>query len=553
MPRNLPITIVHSPTEPDTPVAPPGHADAASPPRRRPKVILAPESGNGDDSELRALLRQRLRAIALVVAAANVINVVQYVLAFAGNAEPNYLTYILQSYLRTLNHLHVVVYVVIAVFVSRWPPRSLLTLRICEAVIFFGGINYTATYHCRVLNVSGWLPEVFRFGSLLPTSLSLNWFFIIVGYGTLIPNTGRRCATVVSLTALFAVALSFGSLLANETPVGEAMQFLLTFVLWMMYAVVIAIVGSHRLEKLRREASVARQLGQYRLTERLGAGGMGEVYLAEHLLLRRPCAVKLILPEWAGDPRHLQRFEREVQTTATLSHPNTVQIYDYGHAEDGTFYYAMEYLPGLTLEELVEQHGPLPPGRVIHFVHQLCGSLTEAHGIGLIHRDLKPGNVMVCERGGVYDVAKLLDFGLVLPQRELQDGKLTQEGALAGTPTYMSPEQGSGQTHLDGRSDIYSLGCLMYFLLTGQPPFVDPSVVKVLAAHLYETPEPLSRRVDVPADLEAIVQRCLAKNPVDRFPSVEALGVALLQCASHEQWSSSEAATWWRSVATDRS
>ena len=203
----------------------------------------------------------------------------------------------------------------------------------------------------------------------------------------------------------------------------------------------------------------ARQLGQYRLGRCLGAGGMGEVYLGEHLLLRRPCAIKLIRPERVGDPKNLQRFEREVRATATLTHPNTIQIFDYGHADDGTFYYVMEYLEGMTLEQLVTAHGPLPPARAIHCLRQLCGALREAHAIGLIHRDIKPGNVMVCERGGVPDVVKLLDFGLVLSLGGAQDGeRLTQQGAISGTPAYMSPEQAEGREDLDLRSDIYSLG-----------------------------------------------------------------------------------------------
>jgi serine/threonine-protein kinase len=220
-----------------------------------------------------------------------------------------------------------------------------------------------------------------------------------------------------------------------------------------------------------------------------------------------------------------------VQATATLTHPNTVQVYDYGRAEDGTFYYVMEYLPGLTLDDLVKRDGPLSPPRAVHLLRQLCGALREAHAIGLVHRDLKPGNVMVCDRGGVPDTVKLLDFGLVRPAGASGDEKLTQEGTVFGTPAYLSPEQAGGQGEPDARSDVYSLGALAYFLLIGRPPFAGRSGVTLLAAHLYETPAPPSaHRPDVPAGLEAVVLRCLAKSPGERFQSVDELDTALASC-----------------------
>jgi serine/threonine-protein kinase len=271
---------------------------------------------------------------------------------------------------------------------------------------------------------------------------------------------------------------------------------------------------------------------------------MGEVYLAEHALLRRPCAVKLIRPERAGDPSTLRRFEREVQAMATLTHPNTVEVFDYGHADDGTFYYVMEYLPGLNLEELAGRHGPLPPGRVVHLLRQACGALREAHAVGLIHRDIKPGNLLVCKRGGRHDVIKLLDFGLVrAPGLERGGPPLTQEGVIAGTPAYMSPEQAAGQAHLDGRSDIYSLGAVAYFLLTGRPPFVRPTAAQTLAAHLGEPVESPSRcRPEAPEDLSAVVLRCLEKDPARRFPDAESLERGLASCACAGQWSWEHAA-----------
>jgi serine/threonine-protein kinase len=319
--------------------------------------------------------------------------------------------------------------------------------------------------------------------------------------------------------------------------------------LWMGVAAAMVVFTAYRIEMLREEATAARRLGQYVLKQRLGAGGMGEVYLAEHVLLRRPCAVKLIRSERAGDPIQLLRFEREVRLTSNLTHPNTIQVFDYGHTDDDVFYYVMEYLEGLTLEELVRSHGPVPPPRAVYFLRQVCAALREAHEIGLIHRDVKPGNVKVCERGGEHDVIKLLDFGLALPLVGFVagQGKLTQEGIIAGTPDYMSPEQASGQPVVDGRSDIYGVGALAYYLLTGTPPFVYPSPVRTLAAHLYETATPPGEKCPgVPAELEAVVLRCLAKDPADRFQDARALAEALTACPTSGQWSAADAATWWR-------
>jgi serine/threonine-protein kinase len=368
-------------------------------------------------------------------------------------------------------------------------------------------------------------------------------------YGILIPNRWQRCALVVGLMVLAPIVQRTAAYVMSGLPLDDWPTVVGTYGGFLLLATVaIAIYGAHRIEVLRQEAMHARKLGQYQLKERLGAGGMGEVYLAEHVLLRRPCAVKLIRTDRVGDATNLRRFEREVQITATLTHPNTIQVFDYGHAEDGTFYYVMEYLPGLTLEQLVKDHGPLPPARAIHLLRQVCGALREAHAIGLIHRDIKPGNVMVCERGGLHDTAKLLDFGLVIPlfASSSESDKLTQAGTITGTPAYMSPEQASGQDAIDPRSDIYSVGAVAYFLLTGQSPFAGRTGVKMLAAHLYEPPAPLeTHRADVPRVLEAIILRCLAKNPADRFANVQSLIAALVECDGVSEWTEDDAAKWW--------
>jgi serine/threonine-protein kinase len=232
---------------------------------------------------------------------------------------------------------------------------------------------------------------------------------------------------------------------------------------------------------------------------------------------------------------------------ARLTHWNTVEIYDYGHGDDGTFYYVMEYLPGLDLDELVRQYGPLQPGRVVYLLRQLCAALNEAHTAGLIHRDVKPSNVMVCRRGGVRDVAKLLDFGLVQgDESETTAGKkLTVEGTVLGTPHFMSPEQAAGKP-TDCRSDIYSLGATAYFLLCGKPPFHTGRIMEIIAAHLMTPPPPLATvNPTVPADLEAIIMRCLLKKPEERFRTVAELDAALAGCCSATAWGNEQATEWW--------
>jgi serine/threonine-protein kinase len=371
----------------------------------------------------------------------------------------------------------------------------------------------------------------------------------IVAYGVCIPNTWRRCVLVVGLLWGIVPVMWTVGCTTTDVPWSAAMNVQTLFVfLDLTFGAALAVYGCHRVETLRQEAVQARRLGQYVLRDRLGAGGMGEVYLADHSLLRRPCAIKLIRPDRAGDLQNLQRFEREVQATATLTHPNAVQIFDYGRAQDGTFYYVMEYLPGLTLEEIVKRHGPLPPARAIHFLGQLCGTLDEAHAIGLIHRDIKPGNVLVCERGGRHDVVKLLDFGLVRSMKLTNSAEqLTQEGTIAGTPEYMSPEHAASEQEIDGRSDLYSLGALAYYLLTGRPPFVRDSAMRTLAAHIHEFADPPSRwRPDIPKDLEDVVIRCLKKDPKLRFRDARTLEQALARCKDAEPWTEEHAAEWWR-------
>jgi serine/threonine-protein kinase len=278
---------------------------------------------------------------------------------------------------------------------------------------------------------------------------------------------------------------------------------------------------------------------------------MGEVYLAEQPMLRRPCALKIVRPEKAGDPCNLARFVREVQAMASLNGPNAVDIFDYGQAEDGTFYYVMEYLSGMNLQEIIERFGPFSPERAVHVLLQVCKALQEAHQIGLIHRDVKPSNIFLCRRGVQCDLAKLVDFGLVYEARcNDPDHGLTHSGVVLGSPLYMSPEQLSGSEGLDARSDLYSLGLVAYVLLTGKHPFKRANVQAVFAAHLNEVPTPPSEHnPNVPPDLEVIVMRCLEKDPQMRYERATALAAALSHTRSANRWTTEQAENWWRAHA----
>jgi serine/threonine-protein kinase len=360
-----------------------------------------------------------------------------------------------------------------------------------------------------------------------------------------------RVLTVGSL--LGAAAVVVGSMLAELAPattsVHAAFDVFARFgtTAWLAVATAIAIYGRRCVPASRRETAQARSLGPYTLGEKLGQGGMGEVYLAEHRLLKRTCAVKLIRPENSGDAKAITRFQAEVQATARLNHPNTIGIFDYGISEDGTYFYAMEYLSGMNLEEIVSRFGPLPPTRAVHLLRQVCGALAEAHAAGLVHRDIKPGNIFAVEREGHFDLAKLLDFGLVRTVADdVPSPSVTADGLFVGSPLYAPPECTLGSGELDGRSDIYSLGATAYHLLTGRPVFKDDNPLRLVLKHAHEEPvAPRAIRADIPAELERIVMKCLAKQPEERFQDVAALGDALSRIELDGRWTQKDAAAWW--------
>ncbi len=365
-----------------------------------------------------------------------------------------------------------------------------------------------------------------------------------------VPSSPRRTAVISALSALPIPATAYVMYGAAATPPisqGGAVSWSL---MWALLGIILSTLVSAVTFRLRSSVARNRRLGQYTLTEKLGEGGMGVVYRAEHEMLRRPTAIKLLPPGRAGE-EGLKRFEREVQLTARLTNPHTVSVYDFGRTPDGLFYYVMEYLDGVDLETLVQESGPLPPARAVRILGQVCEALSEAHGIGLIHRDIKPANVLLCERGGAPDVAKVVDFGLVKDLTDADDSQVTSEDVLRGTPQYMAPEAIRNPRSADPRSDLYAVGAVAYYLLTGTPVFSGRGALETIHHHLQTPPDPLSKRLGraVPAELEALVLSCLAKDPAERPESARALARAFAGCSDVPAWDEVEAEAWWRERA----
>ncbi len=320
--------------------------------------------------------------------------------------------------------------------------------------------------------------------------------------------------------------------------------------------VVTAYIGARVVYKLGTAVRQAREMGSYRLVERLGQGGMGEVWRAQHRMLARPAAIKLVRPDVLGaigDEQRQQtlgRFEREAQTTALMRSPHTIELYDFGVTADGTFYYVMELLDGFDLETLVQRFGPLPAERAIYLLCQVCDSLAEAHGSSLIHRDIKPANIYVCRYGRSVDFVKVLDFGLVKLRQESLSEEVkvtTEQRAAGGTPAYMAPEQAAGDREIDGRADIYAVGCVAYWLVTGQLVFPGRTVIEMMAHHLHTTPTPPSERseLQIPKALDQAILACLEKEPERRPQNAEQLSQLLAACEAASPWTSERARDWW--------
>jgi len=511
----------------------PGSGGARDASRRR---TTRRRSGFGLPPELLEQARGRLRYLALLLSIV-LAAVVLYVL-FQGDRP---------EYSAASQNVILALYVVcllmsLALYgLARWAPWSHgtvlgigLVYEVLQCLLISLGVQW------RIWVETGTLPHV-------------TWSScIIILYPLVVPSPPRTTAGT-AVTAAATAPLSIAILQGVGYLPFEPVMYLDSSIS-PVASVVLAVFGSQVVYGLSRDVARARELGSYRLETPLGEGGMGTVWRASHRMLARPAAVKMISPQALGtqeDPEVLaRRFRREAEATAVLCSAHTINLFDFGVAEDGMLYYVMEYLEGFDMEHLVETYGPLPAGRAVHLLGQTCHSLAEAHDNGLIHRDVKPANLYVCHYGREFDHVKVLDFGLVKAQDDglLSDVDITIHDLAGGTPAYMAPEQILGNRELDGRTDIYSLGCVAYWLLTGQLLFDASTPMEMMVEHTRSEPLPPSRRTElaVPEDLESLVMLCLAKEPEDRPAGVEVLVEELRSLAERHPWERSEAVAWWR-------
>jgi hypothetical protein len=434
----------------------------------------------------------------------------------------------------------------LALFVASWSGKLQSSLVVDLGLIFevLVGLAISLSEYA-----DGWPEDPVR-------SVSWNCLWITV-FVMAVPATFGKMALAAIATALMAPLGLLVAAQINKNALPSQNQLIL--ILGPIFAAPAwAIPVARYVHGLERQVDRARELGSYRLLELLGRGGMGEVWRAEHRLLARPSALKLIRPEVLGDADErraallVQRFEREARATAGLHSPHTVQLYDFGTTEDGKFFYAMELLEGIDFEKLVERFGPQPPGRVVSLLIQMCDSLAEAHHGGLIHRDIKPRNVFLCRLGLTYDFVKVLDFGLVKSFARTGDTGLTADAAIVGTPAFMAPEMATGRAPVDGRADIYSLGCVAYWLITGKELFQADSMMALMLAHAERAPVPPSAvpGVRIPASLESIVLSCLEKDPARRPQSAPELAERLAAGDCGQTWTPGDAERWWAANIT---
>lgn len=551
-----------TPSESDAVAEPAGgevaHADVLTLPvgrrwRRRGKEGLAADAAPQIASETESLLRGRMQVGALII----FLGLVGWVIRDLSLAPPG---------AGSVTRLALIAFygASIALLRSR-RSLSLAQLRALElaivgaVVLWFAFDRYTHTLVAIRNRDAGMTLWTLAFSVMV-------YFAILTAYAFLVPNSWRRALRVTGCIALVPIIVIFAIAMRDEESarfISEALPAwqLSSLAMVLGLGVTIATWGAHAIHTLRVEAFEARRLGQYQLTERIGAGGMGEVWKAEHQLLARPAAIKVIRPEVIDEKNpamaheFLRSFEREAQTTASLRSTHTVELYDFGMTADSAFYYVMELLDGLDLEGLVKQFGPLEPARVAYLLEQVCDSLADAHEHRLVHRDIKPANIQVCRMGRRYDFVKVLDFGLVKSRRAGWRGRAVGEGkgVVVGTPSYMAPEMVSGGS-VDARADIYALGCVGYWLLTGRHVFEGSTTAEIVAQHVEAEVVAPARRVDreVPAELERIILACLEKDPSARPQSAEDLARRLTGTGLVDRWTQADAQAWWEENLPER-
>jgi serine/threonine-protein kinase len=498
---------------------------------RKAIAIRAGWHAFGDDEDSRALLQERLGVLSRVMFFSFIVLIVGMVALYAPNPE-------LEPYGQSKIYIMSVSGLALLTVIWRgFLVRKKLSFNVLHGIDVFyafgtGSIFATAAYFAgQSLSASGWI--------------NLMWSCFTVFLRTIIvPSTGRWTALAGSL--LFAPMCVAAVLLRASTMKDRALPegaFVGGFIIIAVLVILLASIGSRIIFGLRRQVSEAMRLGQYTLGEKIGEGGNGSVYRANHALLRRPTAIKVVLPEKVGADT-LRRFEREVQAMSQLTHWNTVAIYDYGHNPNGVFYYAMEYLDGINLDDLVINHGLVPADRVVAILTQVCAALGEAHRRGIIHRDIKPANIILCERGDVPDVAKVVDFGIA---KEIDKDSQDITHSILGTPAYLAPEAITDPGAIGPPADLYAVGAVGYFLLTGRRVFDARTTVEMCVQHVKTTPKPPSLMTTkrIPPELEAIIMRCLAKSPEERPASAAELARLLREVPRGNDWSESDALQWW--------
>ncbi|NIM51458.1 MAG: protein kinase [Gemmatimonadales bacterium] len=430
---------------------------------------------------------------------------------------------------------------------ARVPPAALLNIGLIYEVVVSLGIA-VSTYWSAFVGVTA--DQVG--GDLIGVSAVAIW---IILFATLVPAPPRRALAAMVVSAAAPPLTVLLETQSGRAPVIAADTFFWVFVFPYVLTVIVAYIAARVVYRLGQDVRRAREMGAYRLESLIGRGGMGEVWRASHRLLVRPAAVKLIRGDALGVGAGLHeavmaRFEREAQVTACLQSPHTVELYDFGTSEDGAFYYVMELLDGVDLESLVKKYGPVAAERAVHVLTQVCHSLGEAHQRGLVHRDVKPANIFLCQHAFEYDFAKVLDFGLVKHHPSAEGSEqlgVSTTGVIAGTPSYIAPEMIHGENNVDGRADIYAVGCVAYWMLTGHTVFEEPTAAAMIVAHASKHPVRPSLRseLDIPPALDDLVLACLEKEPAGRPQTAEVLARRLSAVELREPWTAERAARWW--------